>query len=56
MYPYIYNDAVCCSEQILEAAFYKAIVVWPLTSDLTNHPKKVELDILSTNFEVMTKV
>ena len=29
-------DALCCFEQIMEAALYE-IAVWPLTAYLTNH-------------------
>ena len=34
----LHKDAVCCHEQILEAALHETATVWPLTYHLTNHP------------------
>ena len=36
----LYLNAACCFEQILKAVHYKTTAVWPLASDLTNHPSK----------------
>ena len=37
----LYNDAACCSEQILEPAPHKTTAVQPLTSHLINHPSQM---------------
>ena len=36
-----HKDAVCCFEEILEAAPHKTAAVQPLTSHLVNHPNKM---------------
>ena len=35
------KNATCCFEQILEATPHKTAVAWPLTSNLKNHPCKM---------------
>ena len=37
----VHKNAACSFEQILEVAPYRTAAVWPLTSNLTNHPRKM---------------
>ena len=37
----LYMNTSCSFEEILEATLHKKAAIWPLTSDLTNHPSKM---------------
>ena len=52
----LHKDAACCFKQILEAAPYKTVGIWPLTSHLINYPKKGNHDMLDTAGKVRTNL
>ena len=38
----LHNDVACCFKLILETAPHKTAAIWPLASNLTNHPSKMK--------------
>ena len=48
----LHTDATCCFEQILEDAHFKTASVRPLTSHLTNHPRKARKTCWNTAGEL----